>query len=212
MVRKFFKDLDLMIGAGETTAALRRFIGPFVEQFEAVEATAQSGVSRAKYQEAEAEIERLKEALKANVANAQTQVEGYQAQLQQMAVEREQLLRKITALEQERDSQQRNAKQDSGGGLSRAEETVLGFLKPKRLQQYGGPRVSAVAKHIQMGDATAESILQKLRAEGLAESIPGNLDFKEWHRTDAGDEYVAKHGLHNDPAGVTKSMFLTDRG
>lgn len=99
MVRKFFTDLDLKIGAGATPASLRAFIAPFSEQFEALETQAKSGVSRLKYQEAEAEIERLKALLQEHTENANSQLEGYQAQLQQMDIEREELKRRIAVLE-----------------------------------------------------------------------------------------------------------------
>lgn len=98
--RKFFKDLSLKIGAGATVSQLRVFIAPFAEQFEALEKEAKSGVARAKFKEAEAEIERLKAALKDYQDDTKTQMEGYQAQLQKAANERERMVRELSALRQ----------------------------------------------------------------------------------------------------------------
>lgn len=63
LTKTFFDTLDGMIGAGKSVSELRAFIGPYPEQFEALERDAQPKGGKTQLQKANAEIERLESEL-----------------------------------------------------------------------------------------------------------------------------------------------------
>lgn len=87
------------------------------------------------------------------------------------------------------------------GRLSAIEEKILSFLAPvsSGRAEWGGTGVRQIAEHVNTGTKLVEDILEKLRAAQLVDTLPvpkfitGGLE--GWARTDAGDAYLAKHGL-----------------